>query len=189
MKWKSLRHISFCNPMGYTAHGISPARMLVWVAFPFSRGSFEPTSPALQADSLPAEPEGKPKMCRKWDAVGLSLLSGPLHEQSEEINMWGVCAHTSVFLAPKLFLFLSSSFEFSLSVSLYFSVFLSLSILLFYLYFCLSLLKNPGFLLVLLIPIQLSRTRLSLSRFHVCNLLLWLWETERCLFTIARSVS
>ena len=28
---------------------------------PFSRGSYQPRSPALKADSLPAEPQGKPK--------------------------------------------------------------------------------------------------------------------------------
>ena len=27
-----------CDPMHYTAHGIHQARMLKWVAFPFSRG-------------------------------------------------------------------------------------------------------------------------------------------------------
>ena len=28
-----------CDPMGYTVRGILQARMLEWVAFPFSRGS------------------------------------------------------------------------------------------------------------------------------------------------------
>ena len=32
-----------------------------WVAIPFSRESAQPRSPTLQADSLPAEPQGKPK--------------------------------------------------------------------------------------------------------------------------------
>ena len=44
-------------------HGILQARTLEWVAFPFSKGSslrIEPRSPALQADLLTAEPEGKP---------------------------------------------------------------------------------------------------------------------------------
>ena len=45
-------------------HGILQARILEWVAIPFSRGSSQPRdqprSPALQADSLPAEPPGKP---------------------------------------------------------------------------------------------------------------------------------
>ena len=30
------------NPMDYTVHGIFQARILEWVAFPFSRGSFQP---------------------------------------------------------------------------------------------------------------------------------------------------
>ena len=46
-------------------YGILQARILEWVAFPFSRGSsqprIEPRSPTMQADSLPAEPQGKPK--------------------------------------------------------------------------------------------------------------------------------
>ena len=47
-------------------HEILQARILEWVAFPFSRGilqtpGMEPSSPALRVDSLPAEPPGKPK--------------------------------------------------------------------------------------------------------------------------------
>ena len=75
---------TLCDPMDYTVHGILQLRILEWVAFPFSRGSSrlrlyhperarsrpgdlpspetEPRSPALQADSLPAEPPGKPKI-------------------------------------------------------------------------------------------------------------------------------
>ena len=30
---------TLCNPMNYTVHGIFQARILEWVAFPFSRGS------------------------------------------------------------------------------------------------------------------------------------------------------
>ena len=33
---------TFCNPMDYTVHGILQARILEWVAFPFSRGSSQP---------------------------------------------------------------------------------------------------------------------------------------------------
>ena len=46
-------------------HGILQARILEWVAFLFSRGlpnsGIEPRSPALWADSLPSEPQGKSK--------------------------------------------------------------------------------------------------------------------------------
>ena len=31
--------LTLCNPMDYTVHGILQARVLKWVAFPFSRGS------------------------------------------------------------------------------------------------------------------------------------------------------
>ena len=49
---------------GASVHEILQARILEWVAIPFSRGSSDPgTEPrysALQADSLPSEPPGKP---------------------------------------------------------------------------------------------------------------------------------
>ena len=55
-----------CNPVDCTVHGILQARILEWVAFPFSRGSSQPRdqtrSSSLQADSLPAEPQGKPSV-------------------------------------------------------------------------------------------------------------------------------
>ena len=48
------------SPPGSSVHGILQARILEWVAIPFSRESFnpgiEPGSPTLQADSLPSEP-------------------------------------------------------------------------------------------------------------------------------------
>ena len=50
---------ALCDPMDYTDHGILQARILEWVAFPFSRRSSQPRSLTLQADSLPAEPPGK----------------------------------------------------------------------------------------------------------------------------------
>ena len=33
---------TFCYPMDYIVHGILQARILEWVAFPFSRGSSQP---------------------------------------------------------------------------------------------------------------------------------------------------
>ena len=45
---------TLCDPMDYTVHEILQARILEWVAVPFSRGSsqpgIEPRPPALQAD-------------------------------------------------------------------------------------------------------------------------------------------
>ena len=59
--------------MDYTVQGILQARIVEWVAFPFSKGSSQPMdcthSPTLQVDSLPAEPQGKPK------DTGVDILS------------------------------------------------------------------------------------------------------------------
>ena len=56
--------LTLCDPMDYTVHGILQARILEWVAFPFSRESLnpgiKPRSPALQVDCLPAQPQEKP---------------------------------------------------------------------------------------------------------------------------------
>ena len=54
-----------CSPPGSSVRGISQARLLEWVAISFSRDlpnpGNEPSSPTLQADSLPTEPSGKPQ--------------------------------------------------------------------------------------------------------------------------------
>ena len=46
---------TLCDPMDYTVHRILQARILEWVAFPFSgdlpNPGMEPRSPTLQADS------------------------------------------------------------------------------------------------------------------------------------------
>ena len=67
------------------------ARILEWVAFPFSRGSSQPRdrtqvsprSPALQVDSLSAEPQGKPE---NTGVSSLSLLQGifPTQESNQD---------------------------------------------------------------------------------------------------------
>ena len=58
-------HPNLCSPMDYTVYGILQARILEWV-LSLLQGNLpnpgiEPRSPALQAHSLPAEPQGKPK--------------------------------------------------------------------------------------------------------------------------------
>ena len=72
---------TLCDPMDCTVHGILQASILEWVAFPFSKGSSQPSSPILQADSLPAEPQGKPKNTR---AGSLSLLQWILTQESNQ---------------------------------------------------------------------------------------------------------
>ena len=52
--------LTLCDSMDYKVHEILQARILEWVAFPFSRDLPNPgiksRSPAFQADSLPAKP-------------------------------------------------------------------------------------------------------------------------------------
>ena len=40
--WKSLSRVWLCDPMDYTVHGILQAKILDWVAAPFTRGSSQP---------------------------------------------------------------------------------------------------------------------------------------------------
>ena len=59
--------------MDYTVCGILQARILEWVAIPFSRDlpdpGVEPGSPALHTDSLPFEPPGKLSVREpQWEA-------------------------------------------------------------------------------------------------------------------------
>ena len=49
---------TLCDPMDYTVPGILQAKILEWIAFPFSKGSSQPRSPTLQVDSI--EAQGKP---------------------------------------------------------------------------------------------------------------------------------
>ena len=53
-----------CSPPGSSVHRILQARILKWVAIPFSRRfpnpGIKPGSLALQADALTSEPPGKP---------------------------------------------------------------------------------------------------------------------------------
>ena len=79
---------TLCAPMDYTIHGILQARILKWVAFhspgDLPNPGIEPRFPTLQVDSLPAEPQGKPKN------TGVGSLS--LHQQifpTQELN-WGL---------------------------------------------------------------------------------------------------
>ena len=83
--------------MDYTVHGILQARILEWVSFPFSRGSFQlrdqPRSPSLQADSLAAEPQEKPP-------AGLAGVWGEcwyfLESQLEAIHLQKRCGEVVI---------------------------------------------------------------------------------------------
>ena len=66
--------------MAPLSHGILQARILQWVAISFSQGwdlpdpGMAPVSPALQADGLPAEPRGKPRVRVRANVYQMPLL-------------------------------------------------------------------------------------------------------------------
>ena len=65
--------------------GILQARILEWIAIPSSRESSQPRSPALQVDSLPAEPPRKPK---NTGVGSLSLLQWLFPTQESNQRMF-----------------------------------------------------------------------------------------------------
>ena len=82
--------LTLCNPMDYTVLGILWARIQEWVPFPspghLPNPRIEPRPPTLQADSLPAEPQGKPKntgvgslSLLQWVFLTQELNGGLLH--------------------------------------------------------------------------------------------------------------
>ena len=64
-KWEWKLCLTLCDPMDYctpgsSVHGVLQAKMLEWVAFPFSRGSFWPSDwTRIAGRSLPSEPPGQ----------------------------------------------------------------------------------------------------------------------------------
>ena len=85
-RWKSLSRVRLCYPMDSTVRGILQARIVEWVHSPgdLPNPGIEPRSPALQMDSLPTEPQGKPK---NTGVRSLSLLQWIFPTQ--ELN-WGL---------------------------------------------------------------------------------------------------
>ena len=67
--------------MDYIAHGILQARILQQVAFPFSRRSSQLRDQTqvscIEVDSLPAEPQGKPKNTGVGSLSLLQQMSWP----------------------------------------------------------------------------------------------------------------
>ena len=63
--YHTLSCVQLCDSIDYnlpgsSVHGIFQTRKLEQVAIPYTRGSSQPVSPALQVDSLSSEPSGKP---------------------------------------------------------------------------------------------------------------------------------
>ena len=78
--------LTLCDPVdcslpGFSVHGILQARILEWVAIPFSRGSsnpgIEPRSPAVAGRFFTTEPPGKPRKSTIPQSLCNSMDSSP----------------------------------------------------------------------------------------------------------------
>ena len=83
-----------CNPPDSSVHGIFQTRMLEWVAISYFKESSWPrdwtipsVSPALQEDSLPAEPSGKPHCVNNQQQFHSSQLTDP---EVAHLDLWEV---------------------------------------------------------------------------------------------------
>jgi len=99
-----------CSPPGSSVHGILQARILDWLTIPFSRGSsltqgifpdpgIELRSPALQVDSLPSEPPGKP--FKRIVKENYQELHGHKFENLKEIHQFPDRHNVSKFAQRK----------------------------------------------------------------------------------------
>ena len=102
-KWSEVKVTQSCptlyDPMDYTVHGILQARILEWVAFPFSRDlpnpGIEPRSPTLQGDSLPAEPQGSPSgPGRRPLSCNRTRIQLPFHTATLDLLSYCVTFHS-----------------------------------------------------------------------------------------------
>ena len=88
IKWKSLSRVRLWDPMDCTIHGILQARILEWVAFPFSRGFSQPRDQTqvsrIASGFFTSWATGKPK---NTGVGSLSLLQQIFLTQ--ELN-WGL---------------------------------------------------------------------------------------------------
>ena len=96
------------SPPDFSVRGISQARILQWVAMPFSRGSSQPKDRTcvsrLAGEFFTPEPLGKPFASLKAVECSLSVLRGLA-------SIWGSALSWLVLLAPALRLVISCIFN------------------------------------------------------------------------------
>ena len=108
-----------CDPMKYSppcssVHGILQARILEWVAIPFSRGSSWPGSPALKADFFfPLSHHGIPSSAQFYPKTTIPIshpISGlKVEKYQRNVGYWshaGPCGAPGhkAFMSPILFI-------------------------------------------------------------------------------------
>ena len=109
----SLQPRGRCSLPGSSVHGILQTGILVWATIPFPRDfpnpRIKPGSPALQADSLPSEPPGKPKRTELGSPLWADTVNLPHFPRSSlracagpwrGIEMSEVCFPLGTFDSP-----------------------------------------------------------------------------------------
>ena len=100
--------LTLWDPMDYTVHGILQARVLEWVAFPspgdLPNPGIKPRSTALRANSLPAEPQGKPSLTlgRYYPAVARDYHRKPASKSGYKAKRWRETSFWWHYLKPAL---------------------------------------------------------------------------------------
>ena len=110
---------TLCNPLDYTVHGILQARILEW-GLSLPNPGIEPGSPPLQADSLPAKPQGNPMDCSlpefsihgifqarvlEWVAISFSRGSSQPRDRTQVsciIGIWATRKNLGVKMHHKI---------------------------------------------------------------------------------------
>ena len=107
--------LTLCNPIDYSPWN-SPGQNTRRVPLPFSRGSAEPrnltqVSHILQADSLPAEPQGKPKNTGVGSLYLLQWIFLTQESNQGLLHCRRILYQLSYVLTTKEFSFFKSSFH------------------------------------------------------------------------------
>ena len=87
--WPTLCDSTNCSLLGSSIHGILQARILEWIAMPFSKGSAWPRAPSLQADSLPLSHwESSVSFCRTSQLLCLLSRVHPSQGSHRTFSAW-----------------------------------------------------------------------------------------------------
>ena len=103
-----------CSPPGSSVHGTLQARILEWVGIPFlgwedeifltsPNHRIQPRSLALQADSLPSEPLGKPHTLYMYCYINICYTLENIHKIKDKLKI--ICPWGSWLISHSLILF------------------------------------------------------------------------------------
>ena len=98
-----------CSPPGCSVYEIAQARILEWVAIPFSRGvpdpgiePLSPASPALTSCFFIFEPLGKPPSNKHFCILYLTHKNCKLQESNDCTNSFIISAFDSIIMSEKI---------------------------------------------------------------------------------------